>query len=65
MCRKIADYSLIANPELFVLTQRVLEAIKNDWEPLGGIIPIPETSSQQSSFIQTLVKYESAEIVED
>ena len=60
MNKKIIDYQLVQSEEPLLLEEEVREALKLDWQPLGGISVVEENGLY--TFTQAMVVYEDDEI---
>jgi len=68
MNKKIVDYCILSNPRPVELQMMVLDKMKKDWQPLGGIatcerersseLPFSTARYYDSEFLQVMVKYE-------
>ena len=57
--QKITDYKVVSATALIDLSDLVIEAIADGWQPNGpATSDLPVTGHQQNRFTQTLVKYE-------
>lgn len=55
---KIIDYHICRGTSKSVLEDRVKEWLKYDFEPIGGVCFSPETSYDNDTWCQAMVKYE-------
>ena len=58
---KIESYGVETAPSLYALVEKVCQAIKVGFQPLGGVTPIPRTADDtldEPHWAQAIVKYE-------